>query len=106
MSQSSQEPEAERFLTLEEVADRASRGGTPAETLTNVVALIARRFQTGVCSAHLLEPGRAHLVLAATAGLRTDCAGNLRMAVHKGLTGLVTEQVRPVAVARPGARWF
>ena len=32
----------------------------------NVVALIARRFQTDVCSAYLLEPDRANLVLAAT----------------------------------------
>ena len=36
----------------------------------NVVALIARRFQTDVCSAYLLEPDRANLVLAATLGLR------------------------------------
>ena len=35
----------------------------------NVVALIAKRFRTDVCSAYLLEPDRANLVLAATVGL-------------------------------------
>ena len=64
----------------------------------NVVALIARRFGTDVCSAYLLEPDRANLVLAATLGLRQECVGKLRMAVHEGLAGLVAEQVRPVAV--------
>src|SRR5271163_1490510 len=85
-------------LTLEEIANLATEEGQPAETLTNVVALIAKRFQTDVCSAYLLEPDRANLVLAATVGLRRDCIGNLRMAIHEGLAGLVAEQVRPVAV--------
>src|SRR5881409_177547 len=64
----------------------------------NLVALIARRFQSDVCSAYLLEPDRATLVLAATLGLRPQCIGSLRMALHEGLAGLVAEQVRPVAV--------
>jgi glycogen phosphorylase len=85
-------------LTLEEIANLAAAEGEPAETLMNVVALIARRFETGVCSAYLLEPDRANLVLAATVGLRQECIGNLRMAIHEGLAGLVAEQVRPVAV--------
>jgi starch phosphorylase len=85
-------------LSLEEIADLAAEGGQPAETLMNVVALIAKRFRTDVCSAYLLEPDRANLVLAATVGLRRECIGSLRMAVHEGLTGLVAELVRPVAV--------
>jgi starch phosphorylase len=85
-------------LTLEEIANLAAEEGQPAETLMNVVALIAKRFETGVCSAYLLEPDRANLVLAATVGLRRECIGNLRMAINEGLAGLVAEQVRPVAV--------
>src|SRR6266436_5567827 len=76
-------------LTLDEIGALAAEGGKPAETLMNVVALIARRFKTDVCSAYLLEPDRANLVLAATLGLRPQCIG---------LPGLVAEQVRPVAV--------
>jgi glycogen phosphorylase len=84
-------------LTLEEIANLAAKAGQPAETLMNVVALIAKRFRTDVCSAYLLEPDRANLVLAATVGLRRECIGNLRMAINEGLAGLVAEQVRPVA---------
>ncbi len=90
--------DASHVLTWEEIANLAAETGKPAETLMNVVALIARRFGTDVCSAYLLEPDRANLVLAATLGLRQECVGKLRMAVHEGLAGLVAEQVRPVAV--------
>ena len=92
--------EVRNVLTLEEIANLAAEGGKPAETLMNVVALIAKRFRTDVCSAYLLEPDRANLVLAATVGLRKECIGSLRMAVNEGLTGLVAELVRPVSVAQ------
>src|SRR5215471_5497070 len=85
-------------LTLEEIGELAKQSGKPAETLTNLVGLIARRFKTNVCSAYLLEPDRANLVLAASVGLRKECVGTLRMAVHEGLVGMVAEQVEPVAV--------
>src|SRR5579862_8687977 len=91
--------EDKNVLTLEEIQHLAVEGGQSAETLMNVVALIAKRFRTDVCSAYLLEPDRANLVLAATVGLRRECIGNLRMAVHEGLTGLVAEQVQPVSVS-------
>ncbi len=90
--------DANYVLEWDEIANLTAEPGQPAETLMNVVALIARRFGTDVCSAYLLEPDRANLVLAATLGLRRECIGNLRMAVNEGLTGLVAEQVRPVAV--------
>src|SRR5215831_21156038 len=85
-------------LSSEEIATLTGEGGKPAETLMNVVALIAKRFSTDVCSAYLLEPDRANLVLAATLGLRPECVGSLRMGIHEGLAGLVAEQVAPVAV--------
>src|SRR3954454_21893783 len=93
-------PDENSVLTLEEIANLMAEGGQSAETLMNLVALIAKRFRTDVCSAYLLEPDRANLVLAATIGLRRECVGNLRMAVHEGLTGLVAEQVQPVAVSQ------
>src|SRR6202142_66802 len=98
MEQALHESKVRNVLTLEEIANLAAEGGQPAETLMNVVALIAKRFRTDVCSAYLLEPDRANLVLAATVGLRRECIGSLRMAVHEGLTGLVAELVRPVSV--------
>src|SRR6266851_5866698 len=98
MSQPAAVRDESYVLTLEEIGNLAAEGGKSAETLMNVVALIAKRFQTDVCSAYLLEPDRANLVLAATVGLRRECIGTLRMAVHEGLTGLVAEQVSPVSV--------
>src|SRR5258708_38996564 len=89
--------EISHVLTLDEIAALAAEEGQPAETLMNVVALIAKRFETDVCSAYLLEPDRANLVLAATVGLRRECIGKLRMAIHEGLAGLVAEQMSPVA---------
>ena len=91
-------PDSNYVLTLEEISHLANEGGKPAETLMNVVALIAKRFETDVCSAYLLEPDRANLVMAATVGLRPQCIGTLRLALHEGLVGLVAEDVRPVAV--------
>src|ERR1700680_4417984 len=81
-------------LTLEEIRNLAKEGGKPAETLMNLVALLAKRFGTDVCSAYLLEPDRANLVLAATLGLRPQCIGALRLALHEGLTGRVARAVR------------
>jgi len=91
-------PESGYVLSVEEIANLAQEPGKPAETLMNVVALIAKRFHTDVCSAYLLEPDRSNLVLAATVGLRPQCVGTLRMALNEGLAGLVAEEVRPVAV--------
>jgi starch phosphorylase len=98
MNQPAGERDISHVLTLEEIESLVREGGKPAETLTNVVALIAKRFQTDVCSTYLLEPDRANLVLAATVGLRHDCVGTLRLALNEGLAGLVAEQVSPVAV--------
>jgi len=90
--------DASHVLTLEEIGSLARAGGNPADILKNVVALIASRFKTDVCSVYLLEPDRANLLLAATLGLRQECVGSLRMGLHEGLAGLVAQQVRPVAV--------
>jgi starch phosphorylase len=85
-------------LPLEEIAHLAKDNGKPAETLTNVAALIANRFKTDVCSVYLLEPDRTNIILAATLGLRAQCVGTLRMGLNEGLAGLVAEQLRPLAV--------
>lgn len=98
MSRSTGARDSNYVLTIEELGQLAEAGTKPAETLMNVVGLIARRLETDVCSAYLLEPDRANLVLAASVGLRRECIGTLRLGLHEGLTGLVAEQVRPVAV--------
>src|SRR5271168_1957831 len=98
MTQSYKETDASLVLTLEEITSLTEARGKPADTLMNVVALIATRFKTDVCSAYLLEPDRSNLVLAATLGLHPRCIGTLRMPLSEGLAGLVAEHVMPVAV--------
>jgi glycogen phosphorylase len=98
LTQPAHDREAIFLLTLEEIRTLAKESAQPAETLMSVVSLIARRYETEVCSVYLLEPDRSNLVLAATVGLRPECIGDLRLSLHEGLVGLVAEQVRPVAV--------
>ncbi|MGD0941786.1 MAG: alpha-glucan family phosphorylase [Terracidiphilus sp.] len=98
MTQSYEATDERLVLTLEEITNLTEEGGKPADTLLNVVALIATRFRTDVCSAYLLEPDRSNLVLAATLGLHPQSIGTLRMPLNEGLTGLVAERVLPVAV--------
>src|SRR5271168_1360 len=98
LSQTTNVRDESDVLTVDEIRNLAKDVGKPAETLTNLVALIAGRFKTDVCSVYLLEPDRANLVLAATLGLRPQCIGTLRMGLHEGLAGLVAERVGPVAV--------
>jgi glycogen phosphorylase len=87
------------LLTLEEISQLAAQDGDPAATLGNIVRLIQRRFHTDVCSVYLLEPDRAHLVLAATVGLRPESVGRVRMSLKEGLAGLAAERLQPVVVA-------
>ena len=98
VSQSYEETDASHVLTMEEITNLTEEGGKPADTLMNVVALIASRFRTDVCSAYLLQPDRSNLVLAASLGLHPRCIGTLRMPLNEGLAGLVAETVMPVAV--------
>ena len=83
----------------EELARLVSPTGNASETLTNIVHLIQRRFETDVCSVYLLEPDRANLVLAATIGLNPESVGHVRMRLSEGLAGLVAEELRPQFVA-------
>jgi glycogen phosphorylase len=102
VTQSYEATDVNHVLTLEEITNLTEEGGKPADTLMNVVALIATRFRTDVCSAYLLEPDRSNLVLAATLGLHPRCIGVLRMPLNEGLVGLVAEQVVPVTVQDAG----
>jgi phosphotransferase system enzyme I (PtsP) len=86
------------LLTLEEISQLVSHSHDPAETLSNIVRLIQRRFHTDVCSVYLLEAERGELVLGATVGLRPEGVGRVHMRMDEGLTGLVAEQVAPVMV--------
>ena len=91
--------ESEMLWTIDEISQLITQRGNATETLQDVVHLVQRRFHTDVCSAYLLEPDRANLVLAATVGLRPESVGRVRMRLSEGLAGLVAEQLRPQFVA-------
>jgi starch phosphorylase len=103
-------PDSASPWTAEQLHALASPTGNAAETLTNVVHLIQRRFGTDVCSCYLLEPDRANLVLAATIGLNPESVGRVRMRLSEGLAGLVAEKLRPQfvpdAATHPRFKYF
>ena len=82
----------------QELRDTLAGSRNPEETLSKLVFAIQQRLKTDVCSVYLLEQNRSHLVLAATVGLRGECVGRVRMALHEGLAGMVAEQLRPIAI--------
>ena len=88
--------------TLEEINRLVAHSGSPAETLTNVVQLIQRRFQTDVCSVYLLEPDRTNLVLAAWLVLRNSPPLWHRIWLA---AGILTMQLLSLGVAVPQLLW-
>jgi len=102
--------ESEMMWTIDEISQLITQRGNASETLQDVVHLVQKRFHTDVCSAYLLEPDRANLVLAATVGLRPESVGRVRMRLSEGLAGLVAEQLRPQfvadAVTHPRFKYF
>ena len=98
MSHAAPLPPSATSWTLDDIGRLASVTGNAAETLSNVVQLIQRRFGTDVCSVYLLGPDRSNLILAATIGLRPDSVGRVRMRLDEGLVGLVAEELQPLIV--------
>jgi len=86
------------LLTLEEASTLVSDSREPRETLDNIVDLIARRFQTDVCSVYFYEPGNSELILGATVGLKAESVGLVRLSITEGLVGLVAQSFKPVMV--------
>ena len=68
------------------------------ETLDHLVATVAERMQTEVCSLYIFEAKKNRLTLCATMGLDPESVGKVSMGTGEGLTGLVIEQMKPVMV--------
>jgi phosphotransferase system enzyme I (PtsP) len=80
------------------------------ETLDRVVATVAERMETEVCSLYIFDQKRNRLTLCATKGLDPESVGKVSMGTAEGLTGLVIEQMKPVMVqdtlAHPRYKYF
>lgn len=86
---------------MEHVGRIISGSSSPADTLHEIVRLIADKFDVDVCSIYIYEEDKDRLSLAATVGLSEDMVGRLYMARDEGLTGLVLKRMRPLFVKDP-----
>ena len=84
---------------LEDISTLISHSHDLQETLDRVVATVAERMQTEVCSIYILDRKRNRLTLRATMGLDEESVGKVSMGTGEGLTGLVIERMKPVMVA-------
>src|ERR1041385_219812 len=82
-------------MLLKRLRDTMARGGTPEETLGEVVRLVANEMVAEVCSIYLQRAG-GMLELFATQGLNPSAVHRTRMKAGEGLVGLVVETAAPV----------
>jgi phosphotransferase system, enzyme I, PtsP len=95
---------------LEDISTLISHSHDVKETLEKIVATVADRMQTEVCSLYLLDQQKNRLTLWATMGLDPESVGKVSMGLGEGLTGLVIERMKPVmvvdALAHPRYKYF
>lgn len=98
------------LLILEDISTVISHSQDVQETLKSIVAIVAERMETEVCSLYILDRQRNRLTLRATMGLDQESVGKVSMGIAEGLTGLVIEQMSPVmvvdALAHPRYKYF
>ena len=86
---------------IEDVGRIISGSSGPADTLREIVRLIADKFGVDVCSIYIFDEAKNRLSLAATVGLSEDMVGKIYMGLDEGLTGLVLNRMRPLFVKDP-----
>ncbi|MBI4527287.1 MAG: phosphoenolpyruvate--protein phosphotransferase [Deltaproteobacteria bacterium] len=98
------------LVILEDISTVISHSQDLQETLKSIVAMVAERMETEVCSLYILDRQKNRLTLRATLGLDQEAVGKVSMAVNEGLTGWVLEQMSPVMVvdaqAHPRYKYF
>ena len=96
--------------TLEDISAIILHSHDLAETLDNIVSIVARRMGSDVCSIYLLEADGETLILKATKGLSKASVNRTAMKVNEGLSGLVVESRGMVmtdnAPAHPRYKYF
>jgi phosphotransferase system enzyme I (PtsP) len=98
------------LMILEDISALISHSQDLQETLNSIVAIVAERMETEVCSLYILERKKNRLTLWATMGLDQESVGKVSMGITEGLTGLVIERMTPVMVvdaqAHPRYKYF
>ncbi|MGH7771620.1 MAG: phosphoenolpyruvate--protein phosphotransferase [Candidatus Binatia bacterium] len=95
---------------LEDISTLISHSQDLQETLKSIVAIVAERMETEVCSLYIFDRQKNRLTLCATMGLDQESVGKVSMGINEGLTGLVIEKMSPVMVvdaqAHPRYKYF
>ena len=95
---------------LEDISTLVSHSHDLQEALDSIVAIVADRMGTEVCSIYILDQQKRRLTLCATMGLDQESVGKVSMGTGEGLTGLVIERMKPVmvvdALAHPRYKYF
>ena len=95
---------------IENISTLISDSHDLQETLDSIVATVADRTQTEVCSIYILDRKKNRLTLCASMGLDPESVGKVSMGIGEGLTGLVIERMKPVmvvdALAHPRYKYF
>src|ERR1700757_3544376 len=95
---------------LEDISSLISHSQDLQETLNRIIATVADRMGTEVCSIYILDQAKKRLTLRATMGLDKESVGRVSMGIGEGLTGLVIERMKPVmvldALAHPRYKYF
>jgi phosphotransferase system enzyme I (PtsP) len=95
---------------IEDIGSLISHSQNLQEALRSIVAIVAERTETEVCSLYLLDSQKNRLTLYATMGLNPESVGKVTMGVDEGLTGLVIERMTPIMVvdaqAHPRYKYF
>ena len=84
-------------MLLKRLRDTMARGGSPEETLGEVVRLVANEMVAEVCSVYLLRAGEV-LELFATQGLNPSAVHRTRLRIGEGLVGDIAAHARPLAL--------
>ena len=90
--------ESQKLDVLADVGRIVSQSHDLQETLDNIVKVVGERMVAEVCSIYLLEDGDELLSLRAAVGLDSAAVGQVGMRITEGLTGLVVQEMGPVAV--------
>ncbi|WP_303721657.1 phosphoenolpyruvate--protein phosphotransferase [Malonomonas rubra] len=87
--------------TLEDISALILQSHDLDETLSNIVALVAERASSDVCSLYLLDDDAITLRLRATQGLDPASVGTVSLKIGEGLTGQVAKEQRILALEEP-----
>ncbi len=95
---------AQRDISIiEDVGRIISNSSDPADSLREIVKLIADKFDVDVSSIYIFDAAKNRLSLAATVGLSPAMVGKIYMSIDEGLTGLVLKRMRALFVKDPAS---